>query len=317
MPFATCGRAAAASLILILLAACSSPPPPDAWMVPDESGLYAATGDDIARIDGDAAFEQATWDRRQVTPAQAEFVVFQEGQDLAANAPGLITLRRVGWVRSRLAADGSVLPNDGSNWDVPTLDAYIVPVRFAAVAGRADTIRVTPVQPLAPGLYSLEFRGAQVSRVARLGVGWPNLDKDAYASAHCLDRLVGNQGEGALQPCGGPADTVAHAAAQNPLAGADANPLLIELEPPQVVMEDGLETMVISGRVINAGETTHVVPGLVASMEDAQGRLLSDWAFRVAESELQPGETAPFKLRFLDREEAAARVRVDFAGAAG
>lgn len=317
MPLRLPGRRAAALFVLLLGAGCSSAPP-DAWMVPDHTGLYATRDGEIERIDGDEAFERATWDRRQVTPAVAEFVVFQEGVDMTAVASTDITLRRVGWVRSRIAADGSVMPNDSSTWDVPAIDAYVVPVNYATVAGRSDTIRVSPLAPLAPGLYSLELRGAQRDRTARIGVDWPSIDRDLYASAYCLDRVIGAQGGSSLQPC---TPQVAGEATQEeplqPASGKISDVLQIELQAPQVISENGADTLIVHGQVLNSDQHWHVVPEMVVTLIDAQGARLEDWTYRMAQSELAPGEVAPFTLRIVNPAADAARVHVDFVGSAG
>jgi hypothetical protein len=53
-------------------------------------------------------------------------------------------------------------------------------------------VRVIPTRPLAPGLYSFQFRLGGSAVAGRFGVQWSTIDKAQYASVNCVDRYAGS-----------------------------------------------------------------------------------------------------------------------------
>jgi hypothetical protein len=284
-------------LLAVVLQACASAPP-DAHLVPDEPGLYAIRANQLERLDGDSAFETQTWPQRSMLPTDVEFVVFQQGANLASIAEDAVQLTRVGWVRSRITPQGDIMPNTGSRWGVPELEAFQVPMTYGIVAGRADVIRVTPQFALDAGLYELRFRGLGDRRSARLGVDWQVLDQDVYAAAHCVDAYAAGDGAHQLLPCEQQHDL---------LAGRG---LLVELVDPVRQVEDGVTTLIIQGFVRSTANRARTIPPLTAELRDGNGQVLASWEFTLSATEIAPGESINFQTRAISPPEATETVHV-------
>ncbi len=299
-------RGLVAACLFTLLQACSSAPP-DAHLVPDDSGLYAIRADETVRVDGDAAWENQSWGWRSTLPEQTQFVVYAPGENLASQPSQKIFLRKVAWVRSQISAGGDIMPTSGSQWDVPISDAYLVPVTYSIIAGRADTIRVTPSQPLPPGLYALQLRGGEV-RNARIGVNWPNIDQDAYAAAHCVDHYQDGTGTYRLEPCN---DQQPQLAAANDQAG---HGLEIQLATPTTEVVGGVTTLVIQGVVTSNSDRVQPIPLMNAELLDGAGQMLTKWRIVPPASDIMPGQTVAFETRAPTLPEGTETVNVTFNG---
>lgn len=296
-----------------LLAGCGSTPPEDAYLVPEESGLYAVRYRTPERIDGDAEFETATWDRRSSLPTVTEFVIFDEGRDLTQTAPQTVHLRQVAWVRSRYDAAGQVAPVTGSRWGVPTIPSYEVPVTLRTVAGRQDVIRVTPQGALEPGLYSLQYGGTN----ARIGVDWPDVDPDRYAAAHCVDMQETADGTTYVDCAGGATLAAAEPALTQPAATQPAAdlPYRIALQTPGKETLGSDEALIIEGTLTNIAATSQAVPLLTAQLRDSSGGVLMEWDFMPANTPLGAGQTVEFTTRVVNPPDGTASVFVDLSEA--
>ena len=302
-------RGLVAAFIALILQACSSAPP-DAHLVPDDPGLYVVRADEPVRLDGDAAWENQTWGWRSTLPEQVEFIVFAPGENLAAKSSQKIFLRNVAWVRSEVSPHGEIMPTSGSQWDVPALESYLVPATYSIVAGRADTIRVTPQAPLQPGLYAFQLRGEEV-RDARFGVNWPNLDQDAYAAAHCVDLYQNGEGSYRLEPC---ADQQQLAAANGAGLGA-VDELDIQLGTPATEVVNGVATLVIQGVVTSRSDRVQAIPLLDAQLLDGSGQLLTTWKIAPPAQEIAPGQSISFETQAPTLPEGTETVNVTFSNA--
>lgn len=106
-----------------------------------------------------------------------------------------VRLQKAVWVRSQIGADGSISPAGGERWVVSNLEQFTVPVDVGEVDGRADVVHAVPLQPLQPGLYSLQLQTStgHTDITSRFGVHWPHVDRQAYPATTCVDRYLGRR----------------------------------------------------------------------------------------------------------------------------
>jgi hypothetical protein len=270
-------------------------------VVPDEPGVYALTGDDVTRLDGDADWEASTWGQRSTLPPDAGFVVRDPG--LAGVPPDAATevlgLWRVAWVRSTITDAGEIIPVTSGNWQRAPLPALAVPLgRVEQPESHADVIRVLPRDTLEPGLYAIQLQTGQGTRTARFGVEWPGMDKQAYAAAVCVDHYLG-AGAG-YRPCGEQA------------AAGTGDALQILLVEPETRESGSGRSVVISGVIVNQSSRTRTVPLLAAELRDMNGQPLSRWRFKAPKLELEPGEATSFRTESGDAPSRVHSVNVDF-----
>jgi hypothetical protein len=286
---------ALAGILAVGLSACGSSEPIDAHLVPDEPGIYAVDNNELAtRLDGTREWEVQTWDRRSRLDNDVELVVFDPSLGTAGREP--VQLRRVGWVRSEIASDGSILPAEDNQWEASDDPAFQVPVRITHVAARPDVIRLTPAVPLSDGLYALRLRTATAAKNARFGVHWPDVDRRTYSSANCLDRYVGATPE--LRGC---ADQPGQILARG---------LKLHLVQPEKTIVNGAPALIVRGVVANTSERVRSLPVLEGQLRDASGTVLRQWQFAAAANEVPVGGSVPFKTVVQDPPAGAKNVNV-------
>jgi hypothetical protein len=68
------------------------------------------------------------------------------------------------------------------------------------------------------------------------------------------------------------------------------------IEPvPARILVDSTPTLQISGRIRNTGDMARTVPGLRASLRDADGKEIAGWEFSAEEPRLEPGAETAFR----------------------
>lgn len=273
---------------------------PGQWATikPGDDGLYAVNGKDLVRLDGDVDWEQKTWGERSNLPPDIEFVIrdssLERREGSGANVAGV---QKVAWVRSVVTSDGKIVPVSGSQWQSAPLPVLAVPLDFVGRT-ESDLIRARPRQPLEPGLYSIYLDTGGSTREARFGVGWPEIDRQAYASTVCVDRYAGVKDAYSL--CGGQS------------TASPADPLRIYLVQPDVRAIGQGQSMVISGVVINNSDQIQSVPVLAAELRDTGGRPLAQWRFQAASTTLEPGQHTTFRTEMERAPQQVHSVNVDF-----
>lgn len=298
---------------------------------PEEPGVYVLTPtDELRRIDGSPEWERKTWPSRSDFSPGVEFIVHEPALASGGGSVGhMVKLWRVAWLRSELEPTGHAAPVSGSQWVVASLDDLRVPLTVTPHPEVPGIVHLGPAERLGPGLYELHVSPPGVQgRQGRIGVLWSSLDKRAYSSAHCVDRVLG--GGTAFQPCtaaplsqmqafqGQAAQVQAsQVQASQVRAGPDANTapnawagqaLKIELFDP--VRENG--GLRIQGTVRNGSNRVQTVPMLQATVLDRSGQPVDSWVFAPPESDIAPGEQLTFTT-WRPVAEGASRLDVDFA----
>lgn len=199
---AKCARIAMLGLLAAMLPACGSDDSEDTAsavgfgdedvsVLPSKYGLYAVQDGQLGRIDGDRSFQVETWESRSALQPGVQFIVFDRAlDDRSVRLQNAIKLRRLAHVRNEVAATGVATPTGKDIWVVADLPELMVPLDFAPVPGRGEMIRAVPSRRLEPGLYALEFRQGDSAVAGRFGVGWTDIDKNAYIAANCVDRYA-------------------------------------------------------------------------------------------------------------------------------
>lgn len=267
---------------------------------PDDEGMYAYQGnDDLVRLDGDLEWEQETWaDRNNLTPGSIFVVRDSALEEAAAPLQQIVGLRRVAWVRSQISDTDGITPVTGSQWRDAAVPELEVPLEYARSDPDSDVVQVRPLAPLQPGLYSFYMEAEESSRRARLGVAWPETDKQAYAATVCVDRYVG-QSTG-YRLCG-----------EHTVAGS-SGALQIYLVKPQTRTTASGRAMVISGIILNDSNEVQNVPGLLGELRDAAGAPLTRWHFKAGSTRLEPGQTTSFHNEITDVSAQVHSVNVNF-----
>jgi predicted Zn finger-like uncharacterized protein len=99
-------------------------------------------------------------------------------------------------------------------------------------------------------------------------------------------------------------------------AGLPETLVLDRVESARVV-ESGRDVVLVQGVVRNAGDGARLLPAVLVTLKDADGRPLKAQAHRLAEAELASGGAAAFSVRVLDPPPAAERYDVTFLTAPG
>lgn len=352
-------RVAVIGMVAAMLSACGSDESEDVSsagfddeyesILPTTYGLYAIQDGQLGRLDGERSFQIETWESRSALEPDVQFIVFDRAlDDRSVRLQNAIEMRRLAHVRNEVSATGAVTPTGRDIWVVADLPELSVPLDFAPVPGRQDMIRVVPSRALEPGLYALEFRHGDSVTSGRFGVGWAEVDKDAYIAANCVDRYAGQNtttyrlcsdarpqtgalGQpgssptveplapqpslGALAPSAGSQGPGTAAAA--PAAGARGSTL--ELRQVQATKADdqGVPILTVQGVVVNVSNVAQPVPRLVATIKDLKGTALDSWSFAAETTHLPPGGTTGFRTETIYTTTQPTNVSVTFARQSG
>jgi hypothetical protein len=297
----------ALSGLALLVTACSTLIGTDqrARLLPQEPGLYASTGDQLVRLNGDPKWETQTWNQRANLGQRVDFVIYHPAltQLSVSEIADTVRLEQVSWVRSQVAADGSVTPVPANTWATSGLESFRVPLEFQLVDLRRDMLVAIPAQPLQPGLYSLQFRTPEGVFNTRLGIGWPAVDRRAYSAATCVDRYQG--ADSRYKRC----------AEQQQVSSSAGGGLNLYLVTPQAVASDDGRAMVIQGVIVNESAAAKPVPPLSGYLHRDDGEILRHWQFPAPAPELGPGESIPFRTEVPNPPLGAHSIRVRFVGA--
>jgi len=259
----------------LVLASCSS--------LPDDPGLYAVNeSGDVQRLSGGPKWDRKTWEDRSDLPGKLRFFIVEKGiADDTSVLAEKIKLRRAGWVRSDIEANGAIGPARGVQWvaaDIPALD---IPLTYDHLGKHDDIIAAAPRGPLEEGLYVIELASGDISVMARFGVNWTRLDKSRYAANNCIDRYDSN-GKSAYRRC---ADQQRVLATQG---------LQLHMVEPERRIIAGQPAIVVKGVVLNSSESRRAVPMLEGRLIDAAGRAVRDWRFSATTNEVEPGKSVSF-----------------------
>lgn len=265
---------------------------------PDDEGIFAYDGDDLIRLDGDAEWEQETWEDRANLPGSSEFI-FRDPA-LAETSSDAVELRKVAWVRSTITGGGQITPVSGNQWLSAPVPSLVVPLEYAERSeSDPELIRVRARQPLEPGLYALHAQTPEGPRNARFGVAWPETDKEAYAASVCVDRYAGEE--------------TAYRLCQEQNLAASEDELQIYLVKPETQDSGSGRSMVISGVILNNSSRPQSVPLLAAELRDPEGRALTRWRFKADSTELEPGQSTSFRTEVDRAPDEVHSVNVNFA----
>ena len=357
-------RVALVGMLAATLSACGSDESEDtasssvefddeyASVLPSKYGLYAVQDGQLGRLDGERSFQVETWESRSALHPDVQFIVFDRAlDDRSVRLQNAIEMRRLAHVRNEVSATGAVTPTGRDIWVVADLPDLAVPLDFAPVPGRPDMIRVVPSRALDPGLYALEFRQGDSVVSGRFGVGWGEVDKEAYIAANCVDRYAGQNTTyrlcsharpqtgalpqskslpafeplapqpslGTVAPSAGSQGPGTTAAAPAQGAAAAAPGSALELRQVQATKADdqGVQILTVQGVVVNVSNVAQQVPRLVATIKDMQGAALNSWSFAAEATQLPPGGTTGFRTETLYTTTQPTNVSVTFARTAG
>jgi hypothetical protein len=161
--------------------------------LPARYGLYVVEDGELGRLDAEKNVQVQTWDSRSSLHPDVTFIVFDRSlADRSVRLGDVIMLRKVAHVRNDVAASGAATPLQKDTWVVADAPEFAVPVDFQPIHGSPEMVRVIPTRPLAPGLYSFQFRLSGSAVAGRFGVKWSKIDKAQYAMANCVDRYPGS-----------------------------------------------------------------------------------------------------------------------------
>lgn len=292
-------RTLGASVLMLGLAGCGGwGNVKNAYLIPDDPGMYAVEGKHLQRLDGDREWEKSTWTVRSTLSPDARFVIYYPAlQKIGGGLDAAIRLQRVAWVRSEVTRNGGIRPATGPKWSTTGLKSLRVPVDYRPVDDRTDLVELVPLSPLQPGLYALTFHGPGMTVRARLGVEWPKVNKAAYSAKTCVDRY--------------PGATPRYRSCNRQSVGASGG-LQVHLVAPETTSEYGSRKMVIEGVVVNNSGTRRRVPSMEASLLGADGHVIKRWQFSPTTAALGPGQSMPFRTSVQNPPENTQKVRVQF-----
>lgn len=269
--------------------------------VPDDKGLYSYDAKDkkLQRLDGNQEWEQKSWAKRSSLNPDTQFVIANPA--LVEHKQPLqdtIHLRKVAWLRSEITADGTIVPVQGSRWVDTDVKDLQVPLRFQSVKAHSDIVRVIPLHPLDPGLYSLQLHSNRTRVNARLGVQWPSVNKQAYSAATCVDRYADAE------------PRFRHCAEQGEFLATKGLKLFL-VSPDTQSTASGV-SMEIKGVIVNDSGRQRTIPTLEAQLLTQQNEVIKSWRFLPQTSRLGPGESLHFRTQVHSPPPDANRVRVRF-----
>lgn len=278
-------RGAIGGVIVMLLgglAGCAGDPAREAGL---QYGIYAIEDDDeLVRLDGSPEWERRTWASREDLEPELSLLV----HDPLLSEPGAIStlrqtilLEKVARVREEVSVKtGTRAPLAEDLWVASEVERFRVPVDFGPVSERPGMIRVSPRQPLEPGLYSVRVGREGDYTLARFGVDWPEVDKEHYASLHCVDRYQG----------GG---SIAYFNCQEEPGPSTAGLRIEGLKSTRRTV-DGVPMLSVVGVVENTSDRPLRLPPLRARLESRQG-VEQLWSFELDRLYLLPDERAEFR----------------------
>jgi len=177
---AGCSRLATAALLTAALAGCGMSTEdltlgliedePDSAAPPAADGVYAVQNGKRGRLDEDPQKVLKTWDLRTNLPRNVQFIVVDDSVATTAPDADAVLLQKVARVRNNIEPNGSVGKPAKAEWVIAYLPAFEVPVTVTRQENSPRILRVTPVQPLEPGLYSLTYRTGHSRVGGRFGV---------------------------------------------------------------------------------------------------------------------------------------------------
>ena len=269
----------------------------EGYLIPDDEGLYAVSGDELQRLDGNAQWEAESWPKRSDLGPGTRFVIYQSALRKAKRAPqDVIRLSKVAWVRSRISANGTISPVTNSRWAAADLKNLEVPLKFRAVDSRDNILLATPTRPLEPGLYALQFRGGAQRINARAGILWSSVNQEKYSAATCVDQYA----DGSYRSCD-----------DQPRVLSTTGLELYLVNPESKVEPDG-STIVVRGVVVNKSSQRRRVPELEGVLRSADGQVVKQWRFDPNITDLSPGESTEFRSEVQDPPPQAHDVYVRF-----
>ncbi|MGE0255820.1 MAG: hypothetical protein AB7N54_16950 [Alphaproteobacteria bacterium] len=294
MKLTTLLRGTAAATLCIAVAACGSVGDD----TPARYGLYADDDGDLVRLDGDEAWERATWSDRSDLEPDVTFVVYSPGLSRGGMMGSSVRLQRVASVRRTIGPKPGIVEASQTTQWYPADDAALdVPVDFGPYDDVADAISVIPRRPLEPGLYSLQVETTAGKRTARVGIGWSRVDRLAYAERYCVDRYR-TDSDTIYLPCRDEA----------PGAGLD-----LALDRPVQEKIAGATVMVVRGEVRNPTPEQRPVPQLVAQLRATDGTVLKEWLIVPPTPILAPNESVAFRSTVDQPPTGVTTVHVNFA----
>jgi len=271
---------ALAVALTLLLTACGSSPDRQAAA---QYGIYIIDGSDLVRMDGDPEWERQTWDRRASLEPDVKLAIndplLSGGRNLS-ELRELILLERVAHVRNAVdVRTGARAEASGNRWMASHLQRFAVPITFGPDPDYPGLIRVRPREPLPPGLYSIMVGGGRAATLARFGVSWEAVNKQAYADRHCVDRYDAGPNT-AFFGCG-----------EEPIASAAGLSIGgLTTEQRDVA---GIPTLVVAGRIANGTDVPRRIPPLRAKLVSGTG-VEQSWNFQINRAYILPGETIDF-----------------------
>lgn len=273
-----------AALLAASMAGCagtSGSKPQATVQRPPTQGLYVVSNGKMGRLDDSPDKVLKTWPIRSNLGPNVAFVVHHPAIAESGGPPGkLVSLRQVAYVRANIATSGTVRKNKKAEWIVASLDPLYVPARVVQDSKDPTLLRVTPTEPLAPGLYALTLRTGKSAITGRFGVEWSQADKKQYASAHCVDRYLTTPV--LYRPCD-ERDSVEGAALK--VQALNITKALVNSAP----------ALVIEGQLKNTSGKRQTVPPMLAILNDKQGKEIQRWTFTPEVKELLPGKSVTFR----------------------
>lgn len=264
---------------------------------PERYGLYADDDGDLVRLDGDEAWERATWSDRSDLDPDVTFVVYAPGVSKGAMLNASVRLQHVAAVRHSVGpSPGMVEASQTRQWASADHRDLDVPVDFGPYEETMDAITVIPRRPLDPGLYSLQVETTSGLRTARIGIDWGRVDKVAYAARYCVDRYRTTE-DTVYLPCRDDA----------PGAGLD-----LTLDRPIQQQLAGATVMVVRGQVRNQTAEQRPVPQLVGQLRAADGTVLKEWPIVPPTPLVAPNDSVAFRSTVDQLPQGVSSVHVNF-----
>jgi hypothetical protein len=295
---------ALALLLATLLTACAGDPMREAST---QYGIYLLTdGNDLIRLDGSPDWERQSWELRSQLDPEVAFVIHDPHLSGVLDMAILrqrVRLERVASVREAVdVKTGSRTAATGNRWVASHVDTLSVAIDFGPVPSRPGMLMVRPRGPLPPGLYSINAGEPGRQTVARFGIRWNSVNKQLYASQHCVDRYV-NGPRVAYYICG----------AEPPLTGSG---LAIDGLNTTRRTVAGVPTLVVTGQIENTTRAPRRLPPLRARLLSGTG-VEQSWSFQLDRAYILPGEVVDFASNVQYPMENSQQVEVSFQASTG